>query len=176
MENFFKYISFSKNHENKYLILKSPMILFDVDFISEEKILKISTFFSEKYKHNLRIYKSKNGYRIFLTDKKFNILVDRKLIYKYAEELNSDQRYFDISLKQNYLFPIRVAPKQIDAKNILDIRMIEEKFQTYMNDDSKSVARYITTIGNEIILDEFKEFINLHDQITKAFNKNCILS
>jgi len=176
MDNLPKNISFSQSELNKYLILTTDMVIFDLDFKNENHILELCNNFYKKYKYDLRIYKTSNGYRIFLTNKKFNVISDFNILNNYTKELDADERYLIFNLKKSFkIFPIRIAPKKINAINVTTIFQLIDEFKEYQNNPNESVTRYITSIGKGIILEEFKEFIIQHDEITKAFNKDSIL-
>lgn len=152
------------------------MAIFDVDIISEEALLNKANDFYKKYKLNLRIYQTQNGYRVFITNKKFEVSKDKKTIIKYCKEMSADIRY--INALNGYMlnaFNARISPKYLSRlKFPYDINTFFKKYEEYQN-KLESITRYITSIGNSEILPEFENFINEHDLFTKAFNKNSIL-
>jgi hypothetical protein len=171
-----KNILYSSGELTKYLILTTEMAIFDVDSKTQNEILEICNNFYNKYKLNLRIYQTSNGYRLFLTNKKFDLALDFKLLMQYTKELNGDTRYIIFNLKKSFgIFTARIAPKKINAQEVSTMIELVNKFNDYKNHPNEGVARYITSIGNGVILEEFKDFITQHDEVSKAFNKNSIL-
>lgn len=175
MQNLSKNISFSNNGFTNYLVLKSSMVMFDIDYLNEKEILEKCNIFFKNHNLDLRIYRTKNGYRIFLTNKEINILSKFKIISDYTKELKGDMRYIYAVLFKQDKFAARIAPKYLSYINISESHNIEKGFINYINNSNESVSRYITSIGNGTILDDFKDFIEEHDNITKAFNENSIL-
>jgi len=166
-------IEFSTEH----LILSiSNMAIFDLDNISEDILLDKADIFYKNHNLNLRIYKTKNGYRIFITNKKFRVFQDKNILIKYCKEISADIRY--INALNGYLlnaFNARISPKYLSRLNSpYDINTFFKKYEEYQN-KSESVTRYIKSIGDGEILLEFKAFINEHDSFTKTFDKNSIL-
>jgi hypothetical protein len=95
---------------------------------------------------------------------------------QYTKELNGDTRYIIFNLKKSFgIFTARIAPKKINAQEVSTMIELVNKFNDYKNHPNEGVARYITSIGNGVILEEFKDFITQHDEVSKAFNKNSIL-
>lgn len=175
MDKLPKNISFSQSEVNAYLLLSTKMVIFDIDYKTEKQILEICNNFYAKYKLNLRIYQTSNGHRVFLTNRKFNFINDFNILSQYTNELQADKQYLIFTFKRNRIFTARVAPKSINAANLSTIKDLVSQFETYKNNPNQSVTKYITSIKDEIILEDFKDFINEHDEITKAFNKNSIL-
>jgi len=152
------------------------MSIFDIDNMSEDILLNKANNFYKNYSFNLRIYKTKNGYRIFITNKKFEIPKDRKILIKYCKELSADVRYIN-ALNIYFLnaFNTRISPKYLSKSDSgYDINTFFKKYEEYQN-KSESVTRYIKSIGDGEILPEFETFIDEHDLFTKSFDKNCIL-
>lgn len=161
----------------EHLILTIPnMAIFDIDDISEEILLNKTYDFYKNNNLNLRIYKTKNGYRAFITNGKFQVSKDKKTLIKYCKEISADVRY--INALNGYMlnaFNARISPKYLSRLEFpYDINTFFKKYEEYQN-KSESITRYITSIGNSKIFPEFENFINEHDLFTKAFNKNSIL-
>lgn len=152
------------------------MAIFDIDDLSEEILLNKVDNFYKNHNLNLRIYKTKNGYRVFITNKKFEISKDKEVLIKYCKEIYADVRY--IKALNIYLlnaFPVRISPKYLSRLYApYDINTFFKKYEEYQN-KSESITRYIKSIGDGQIFSEFETFINEHDLFTKAFDKNCIL-
>lgn len=175
MDNLPKSISFSESEITKYLLLKTDMAIFDIDYQTQDKLLVTCNNFYKKNRYNLRIYKTSNGYRVFLTNQKFNIIKDFKLLCVLTEELEADIRYLIYSVRKNSSFTARIAPKNINVVNVATMKQLINEFENYKNNLNKGVTRYVTSIGDGIILEEFNDFIREHDDLTKAFKKDCIL-
>jgi hypothetical protein len=161
----------------EHLILTIPnMAIFDLENMPEEIVLSKADIFYKNYNYNLRIYKTKNGYRIFLTNKKFGVFKDKKILIKYCKELSADTRYI-IALNMYLLnsFNARISPKYLSKLNVsYDINTFFKKYEEYQN-KKECITTYIKSVGDGEILTEFQSFINEHDLFTKSFNKNCTL-
>lgn len=151
------------------------MLIVDIDNQKDDEIIKSIENFYKKYNLNSLIYKTRNGHRVFITNKKFDITSDYDLIFHYYQTLKGDLQYLEISLtgKENF-FHARIVPKQNGFRNKNEEQILK-KFLNYQKDKSIAVTRYITSIGDGLILDDFKEFIAKHDKATKAFLKDSIL-
>jgi len=168
-----KNVIFSTGH---LILTIKDMAIFDIDYNDEDNLLKKCNDFYIKNKLNLRLYKTKNGYRAFITNKKFKLINEEKLLKEYAKELYADSRYF-ICLRGLSLnaFNTRISPKYLDRNfHELVINDFIKKYEEYHQKD-EAVTHYKISIGDNIILPEFKDFIDEHDLLTKAFNKNFIL-
>ena len=151
------------------------MLIVDIDNQQDDKIIKNIENFYKKYNLNCLIYKTKNGHRVFITNKKFDITSDYDLIFHYYQILEGDIQYLQVSLtgKENF-FHARIVPKYKKFRNKNEEKILKN-FLKYQKDDSIAVTRYITSIGDGLILDDFKNFIAKHDKATKAFLKDSIL-
>lgn len=158
----------------EYLVLKMKDILFfDIDRKDEEEIINKFNKFYNEYHYNLRIYQTKNGYRAFVTNQKFNIIFDQNKILKFYKMVDADERYLQASKARfNYFFVSRIGPKYL---NTHDRGNAIKNFMIYLSNENESVAKYITSIGDGVILDEFQDLIKEHDHFTKSFNHNSIL-
>jgi hypothetical protein len=152
------------------------MLTIDIDRHSNDKIIKKCKEFYDKFKFNLRLYKTKNGHRAFVTNKKFNIKSDFAIIKTYFEFLEADIRYLTVACNNGELdyFHARIVPKQENFKTF-DEKQIIENFIQYQKNKDIAVCRYLDSIGDGYILEDFVESIKKHDYATKAFNKNSIL-
>ena len=152
------------------------MAIFDIDDIGEEMLLNKADAFYKNHNLNLRIYKTKNGYRMFITNKKFDLSKDNKLLIGYCKEISADIRYIKTLITYSLnAFDVRISPKYLSRLNFpYDINTFFKKYEEYQN-KPESVTRYIKSFGDEQILLEFETFINEHDLFTKTFDKNSIL-
>jgi hypothetical protein len=151
------------------------MLSIDIDAKSDEKVLQKCKEFYDKYKLNIRLYKTKNGHRGFITNKKFKIREDFDIIYHYFYFLEGDLKYLDVAFnKEITYFHTRIVPKQENFKTF-DEKQIIENFIQYQKNKDIAVCRYLDSIGDGYILEDFIESIKKHDYATKAFNKNSIL-
>ena len=162
---------------SEYLILTSHnMAIFDIESIKEEDLLKKCNDFYIKNNLNLRIYKTKNGYRAFITNAKFDFSRDKQILIKYCKEISADTRYLNM-MSETYStdFPIRISPKYLNIRVFpSSLDSFFKKYQQYKQ-KNEAITLYITSIGNGEVLQDFKNFIDQHDKETKAFNKNSIL-
>lgn len=151
------------------------MLPIDIDAKQDKDIIQSCKEFSDKFKLDLRLYKTRNGHRVFVTNKKFNIRKDFDLIYYYFNVLKGDLEYLNCSFNKdiNY-FHTRIVPKIQDFKTF-DEQEIIKNFIKYQKDSSASVCRYIDSFGEGVILPEFEAYISKHDYATKAFLKDSIL-
>lgn len=152
------------------------MAIFDIDDISEKILLNKAYDFYKNNNLNLRIYKTKNGYRAFITNKKFEVFKDKKTLIKYCKEISADIRYINaLNAYMLNAFNARISPKYLSRLEFpYDINAFFKKYEEYQN-KLESITRYIGSIGDGKILSEFESFINEHDLFTKTFNKNSIL-
>jgi hypothetical protein len=162
---------------SEHLILTIPsMAVFDIDSIKQEDLLKKCNDFYIKNNLNLRIYKTKNGYRAFITNVKFGFSNDKQTLIKYCKEISADTRYLNM-MSETYStdFSTRISPKYLNIRVFpTSLDSFFKKYQQYKQ-KNEAITSYITSIGNGEILQDFKNFIEQHDQETKAFNKNSIL-
>ena len=161
------------------------MLMIDIELLKEDEIINLCKIFYEKQKINSRLYKTKNGYRLFSTNKIFDVKKDKGFLYEIYNFFHGDEGYLNM-LYSYYLprcqfdekikckFHVRISPKNENFVTF-DQEKIKKHFFFYQKDNSIAVARYITSIGNGLILDEFKDFIIKHDKATKAFLKDSIL-
>lgn len=161
----------------EYLILTIyNMAIFDIKNVDQDIFLEKCKQFYKKYKLNLRIYKTRNGYRVFITNDKFHPINNKRILLKYGSEIFADQRYI-IMINQKYLFHFsaRISPKYL---NILyfpfEKSVFFKKYKEY-EEKNEAITKYLTSIGDGKILEEFDEFIKDHDIFTKAFNKDFML-
>jgi len=168
-----KNIEFSTEH----LILTIPnMAIFDIDNTDQNLLLTKCQEFYNKYKLNLRIYKTKNGYRIFITNKKFHPINNKRILLQYGSEILADSRYIKIiNSKFLYRFDARISPKYLSI--LYNPRLQDHFFKKYEEYQKKdeAISIYLTSIGDGEILEDFNLFIKDHDLLTKAFYKNFIL-
>jgi hypothetical protein len=52
------------------------MLPIDIDAKQDKDVIQSCREFSDKFKLDLKLYKTKNGHRVFITNKKFNIRKD----------------------------------------------------------------------------------------------------
>lgn len=151
------------------------MLPIDIDAKQDKDIIQSCKEFSNKFKLDLRLYKTRNGHRVFVTNKKFNILKDFDLIYHYFRFVKGDLKYLDVAFnKEATYFHTRIVPK-FESFKTFDEQEIIKNFIKYQKDSSISVCRYIDSFGEGVILPEFERYISKHDYATKAFLKDSIL-
>lgn len=151
------------------------MLPIDIDARQDKDVIENCKEFSDKFKLDLRLYKTKNGHRAFITNKRFNIRKDFDLIYYYFNALKGDLKYLDVAFnKEVTYFHTRIVPK-IESFKTFDEQEIIKEFIKYQKNPDISVCRYIDSFGEKFILPEFETHIKKHDYATKAFNKNSIL-
>ena len=151
------------------------MLPIDIDARQDKDVIQSCKEFSDKFKLDLRLYKTKNGHRAFVTNKKFNIRKDFDLIYYYFNALKGDLKYLDVAFnKEATYFHTRIVPKTQDFKTFNEQEIIKN-FIKYQKDSNISVCKYIDSFGQDIILPEFETYISKHDYATKAFLKDSIL-
>jgi hypothetical protein len=162
---------------SEHLILTiRNMAIFDIESIKEEDLFKKCNDFYIKNDLNLRIYKTKNGYRGFITNAKFEFSKDKQTLIKYCKEISADTRYLNM-MSETYSidFPIRISPKYLNIRVFPSSSdSFYKRYQQYKQ-KNEAITSYIKSIGNGEILEDFKYFIDQHDKETKAFNKNSIL-
>jgi hypothetical protein len=164
-------------YSGQTVILRLNMILVDIDLLEEEKVITLCKTFYKQHKLNCRIYKTKNGYRILLTNRIFNFKKDKTFLYEVYNFFNGDERYLDMLYTKelsHYRFHARIVPKNENFASFNEEK-IKKHFLIYQKDNSVAVTRYITSIGDGLILDDFKDTIIKHDKVTKAFLKDSIL-
>jgi hypothetical protein len=153
------------------------MVMVDIDLLEEDEIINLCKIFYKQHNTNSRLYKTKNGYRIFLTNKKFIFEKDKSYLYAVYDFFHGDVRYLDliyVNQLSEYKFHARIVPKNENFLNANEEK-IKKYFLLYQKDNSVAVTRYITSIGDGLILDDFKDTIIKHDKVTKAFLKDSIL-
>jgi len=168
------------------LLRTDEMLPIDIDNELDLNVIHNCEFFLRNFgpNFNLRLYKTRNGHKVFITNKKLNIKNNLNEIKSYFSFLNGDRRYIEICSKEydvrrnNKLmirdfFHTRIVPKK-DFRISSEIKLIEN-FIKYQKDPNIAICRYINSFGNGEILDDFKKIIKKHDYITKAFNKNSTL-
>jgi hypothetical protein len=162
---------------SEHLILTiRNMAVFDIDSIKEEDLFKKCNNFYIKNNLNLRIYKTKKGYRAFITNAKFQFSEDKEILIKYCKELSADTKYLTM-MSETYSidFSTRISPKYLNIRlSPFSFDSFYKRYQQYKQ-KNEAITSYIKSIGNEEILQDFKHFIDQHDKETKAFNKNSIL-
>jgi len=162
---------------SEHLILTSEnMAIFDIESIKEEDLLKKCNDFNIKHNLNLRIYKTKNGYRAFINNARFEFSKDKQILIEYSKEISADTKYlYMMSQTYSICFPIRISPKYLNIRVFpTSLDSFFKKYQQYKQ-KNEAITSYLISIGNGEVLQDFKNFIDQHDKETKAFNRNSIL-
>jgi hypothetical protein len=166
------------SHIGQTIVLRtSNMLIVDVDLLNNDEIIQKAENFYKLNSLNSRIYKTKNGHRIFITNKIIDFNKDKVFLYNCFYFFNGDLQYLDIKYSNDLLkngCDARIIPKYKKFQNINEKKVIKN-FLNYQKDNSIAVTRYMTSIGDGLILDDFKNFIAKHDKATKAFLKDSIL-
>ena len=153
------------------------MALIDIDSLSDEYVIKKANDFYKLNNLNCRIYKTQNGHRVFITNKIIDFYKDKDFLYDCFYFFNGDLQYLDIKYSNTLLkgaCDARIIPKSEKFKSLNEKKVIKN-FLEYQKNNSIAVTKYITSIGDGLILDDFKNFIAKHDKATKAFLKDSML-
>lgn len=101
---------------------------------------------SQKYGYTFRVYLTAHGIRSFIVD-----AINVSSSVNILRETNSDPYYIMVAMRDKE-FSCRISPKT-------------ENIPEYF-----AITKYLTTVGNGLIIEEIKKFIDFHDLETKAFS------